>query len=65
MSDPLDLTPELGDLAATNRPGTNVVGVGAVEVSPPFDHAEITALAAAHLAHEWLALYAVGRQGRG
>ena len=53
MSDPLDLTPELGDLAATNRPGTNVVGVGAVEVSPPFDHAEITALAGAAVLNIW------------
>jgi agmatinase len=30
-----------------------------VEVAPPYDVADITALAAAHLAHEWLALYAV------
>ena len=29
-----------------------------VEVSPPFDHAEITALAAAHLAHDWLCVLA-------
>jgi agmatinase len=27
-------------------------------VSPPFDHAEITALAAAHIAHDWLCLLA-------
>jgi agmatinase len=30
-----------------------------VEVSPPFDHAEITALAAAHVAHDWLCLIAM------
>ncbi len=29
-----------------------------VEVAPAYDVGEITALAAAHLAHEWLALYA-------
>ena len=29
-----------------------------VEVSPPFDHAEITALAAATLAHDWLCVLA-------
>ncbi|TPE53676.1 agmatinase [Amaricoccus solimangrovi] len=38
--------------------GLNLVGMDLVEVSPPFDHAEITALAAAHLAHDWLCLLA-------
>ena len=28
------------------------------EVSPPFDHAEISALAAATVAHDWLCLLA-------
>ncbi len=36
----------------------NLVGMDIVEVSPPFDHAEITALAAAHLAHDWLCVLA-------
>ncbi len=36
----------------------NLVGMDVVEVSPPFDHAEITALAAATLAHDWLCLLA-------
>ena len=36
----------------------DLVGMDLVEVSPPFDHAEITALAAAHLAHDWLCLLA-------
>jgi agmatinase len=36
----------------------DLVGMDVVEVSPPFDHAEITALAAAHLAHDWLCLLA-------
>ena len=38
--------------------GLNMVGFDLVEVSPPFDHAEITALAAAHIAHDWLAIMA-------
>lgn len=38
--------------------GLNLVGMDMVEVSPPFDHAEITALAAATLAHDWLCLLA-------
>jgi len=29
-----------------------------VEVSPPFDTSEITALAAAHIAHDWLCVMA-------
>ncbi len=38
--------------------GLNLVGMDVVEVSPPFDHAEITALAAATIAHDWLCLIA-------
>jgi agmatinase len=38
--------------------GLNLVGMDMVEVSPPFDHAEITALAAAHIAHDWLCVLA-------
>jgi agmatinase len=37
----------------------DLVGMDVVEVSPPFDHAEITALAAAHVAHDWLCLIAM------
>jgi agmatinase len=36
----------------------DIVGMDVVEVAPAYDTAEITALAAAHLAHEWLALFA-------
>ena len=36
----------------------NLVGMDIVEVSPPFDHAEITAIAAAHIAHEFVCLLA-------
>jgi agmatinase len=39
--------------------GLDLVGMDMVEVSPPFDHAEITALAAATLAHDWLCLLAL------
>jgi agmatinase len=38
--------------------GLNIVGADLVEVSPPFDHAEITALAGATLALHFLALFA-------
>ena len=38
--------------------GLDLVGMDIVEVSPPFDHAEITALAAAHMAHDWLCVLA-------
>lgn len=36
----------------------NLIGMDLVEVSPPFDHAEITAIAAAHVAHDWLCVLA-------
>src|SRR5690606_22650871 len=36
----------------------DLVGMDLVEVSPPFDHAEVTALAAAHIAHDWLCVLA-------
>lgn len=38
--------------------GLDLVGMDVVEVSPPYDHAEITALAAATIAHDWLCLLA-------
>lgn len=37
--------------------GINVVGMDLVEVSPPFDHAEVTALLGATLAYEMICLY--------
>lgn len=46
----LELVRGLGEL--------DLIGMDVVEVSPPFDHAEITALAAAHVAHDWLCLLA-------
>jgi len=38
--------------------GLNIIGMDVVEVSPPFDHSEITALAAASVAQEMLAALA-------
>jgi len=46
----LELVRGMGDL--------NLVGMDLVEVSPPFDHAEITAIAAAHIAHDWICVLA-------
>lgn len=37
----------------------NFIGMDLVEVSPPFDQAEITALAGASMAHAWLCLMAL------
>jgi agmatinase len=36
----------------------NLIGMDMVEVSPAYDHAEITAIAAATIAHDWLCLLA-------
>ena len=37
--------------------GINMVGGDVVEVSPPFDHGNITAVAGAHVAHELICLF--------
>jgi agmatinase len=42
-------------------PGINLVGIDVVEVSPPYDVSEITALAAATIASELLCVYAAGK----
>jgi agmatinase len=58
-------TPVMGGLASWQAlelirglGALNLVGMDVVEVSPPYDHAEITALAAASVAHDWLCLLA-------
>jgi agmatinase len=58
-------TPEVGGLATWQAQailrglrGTHFVGMDVVEVAPAYDHAEITALAAATIAWEYLALMA-------
>lgn len=62
-------TPEAGGLSARellltlrSLAGRPIVGADVVEVSPPYDHAEITGIAAAHVAYELLALLAIGRR---
>ena len=55
-------TPEAGGLTSRETPGilrgiagVNLVGADIVEVAPPYDHAEVTTVAAAHVAYEcWL-----------
>ena len=58
-------TPEIGGLTSRELlgivrgfDGANVVGADIVEVAPPYDHAEITSIAAANLAYEFLSLFA-------
>ena len=44
-------------LYALEAMSLNVVGADVVEVSPPYDQAEITAIAAAHVAHRFCHLF--------
>ncbi|HYY07640.1 MAG TPA: arginase family protein, partial [Actinomycetota bacterium] len=60
-------TPEAGGMTSRELLGTlrglagvNLVGADIVEVAPPYDHAEVTAVAASHVAYELLALFARG-----
>ncbi|MGA7834052.1 MAG: agmatinase, partial [Acidimicrobiales bacterium] len=41
--------------------GANIVGGDVVEVSPPYDHAEITGVAAANLVYEYVSLFETSR----
>ncbi len=57
-------TPEAGGLTSRELlgilrglEGIRLVGADIVEVAPPFDHAEVTAVAASHVAYELLALF--------
>jgi agmatinase len=59
-------TPEAGGLTSRELlgilrglTGTNVVGADIVEVAPAYDHAEITCMAASHVAYELLGLTAL------
>jgi agmatinase len=61
-------TPEAGGMTSRELLGTlrglaglNLVGADVVEVAPAYDHAEITAVAASHVAYELIALFAAGR----
>jgi agmatinase len=58
-------TPEAGGLTSRELlgilrglAGVNLVGADIVEVAPPYDHAEITAIAASHASYELLGLFA-------
>ena len=58
-------TPEAGGLTSRELlgilrglEGIQLVGADIVEVAPPYDHAEVTAVAASHAAYELLALFA-------
>ncbi len=42
--------------------GLNILGADVVEVSPPYDHAGITALAGAHVAYDLIALWGWNRK---
>jgi len=63
-------TPEAGGLTSRELlhtlrglVGLNVVGADIVEVAPAYDHAEITGIAASHVAYELLAVLASNRAG--
>ncbi|PIB24100.1 agmatinase [Amylibacter kogurei] len=53
----LELIRGMGDL--------NLIGMDVVEVAPAYDHGEITALAAATVAHDWLCLLAQKKGAKG
>jgi len=62
-------TPEAGGLTSREvlgilrgLAGMRLVGADVVEVAPAYDHAEMTAVAAAHICYELLALIALGNQ---
>jgi agmatinase len=64
-------TPELGGMTSREllwilraMDGLPIVGADVVEVAPPFDHAELTSMAAANLVYEFLALFARRNQRR-
>lgn len=59
-------TPEVGGLTSyqllqlvRGLHGLNLIGFDLVEVSPPFDHGDITAILAANIAFEYLSLLAI------
>lgn len=62
-------TPEVGGLTSyqllqlvRGLHGLNLIGFDLVEVSPPFDHGDITAILAANLVFEYLSLLALQRR---
>jgi agmatinase len=64
-------TPEAGGMTSRELleilrglEGLNLVGADVVEVSPPYDHAEITGIAASHVAYDLVALLALRHQSQ-
>ena len=64
-------TPEIGGFTSREAQefmrglaGLQIVGCDVVEVYPAYDHAQITALLAANVAHEFLSLIAISRESR-
>jgi agmatinase len=65
-------TPEIGGFTSREAQefvrglvGLDIVGCDIVEVLPPYDPAQITALLAANVAHEFLSLFALRRKNGG
>jgi agmatinase len=65
-------TPEIGGFTSHEAQefvrglaGLDIVGCDVVEVLPPYDSAQITALLAANVAHEFLSLFALRRKNGG
>ena len=65
-------TPEAGGLSSREllallrtMSGINIVGADVVEVSPAYDHAEVTGIAAAHIVYEVLSALVPRRPGNG
>ena len=65
-------TPEIGGFTSREAQefvrglaGLDIVGCDVVEVLPPYDSAQITALLAANVAHEFLSLFALRRKNSG
>lgn len=56
------LTPIQAQTLVRGLDGLNLIGADVVEVSPPFDHAGITALAGATMAYELLCVLAAARR---
>ena len=61
-------TPEVGGLSSyqilqlvRGLQGLNIVGFDLVEVSPPYDHGDITSILAANLAFEFISLLALAK----
>lgn len=62
-------TPEAGGLTSRELleilrglAGSNLIGADVVEVSPAYDHAQLTGIAASHVAYELLSMFALREQ---